>query len=198
MAETFLALIPAWGLWLIAGVTFMSCLALPVPASLVMLAGGAFASAGDLVLWQVVLAAFAGAVLGDHTGFFAGRIGGNTLMAWAGRHPARQKAVDRAAAALRDKGTAAVFLTRWLLSPLGPYVNLAGGAAGLALWRFTPAEIAGEAVWVAVYTGLGYTFADRVVELSDLLGNASGFLAAGAVALFFGLRLAGAVRKREH
>ncbi len=197
MSEALLELVPVWGLWLVAAVTFLSCLALPVPASLVMLTGGAFAASGDFTLWQVAGAAFAGAVLGDHVGFLAGRIGGGPILGWARRSPKRAAAVERAAAYVRARGLVAVYFTRWLLSPLGPYVNLAGGAAGLAQWRFTLADLAGEATWVAVYTGLGYVFADRVSDLADLLGNASGMLAAGAVALLLGLRVL-AVLRRPH
>jgi membrane protein DedA with SNARE-associated domain len=194
MTEWALAQVPLWGLWFVAGATFLSCLALPVPSSLVMLAAGGFAAAGDLVLWQVAAAAFVGAVAGDHAGFGLGRAVGAPLLARLGRAPARAAAIARASRALAGRAAPTVFLSRWLVSPLGPYVNLAGGAAGLPLSRFTPAELAGEAVWVALYTGLGYAFADRIVALGAVLGNASGALAAGAVALGLGLRLLARLR----
>jgi membrane protein DedA with SNARE-associated domain len=196
MTESLLALVPVWGLWLVGATTFLSCLALPVPASLVMLAAGGFAAAGDLVLWQVAGAALAGAVAGDHAGYLIGRRAGAAVLARLARAPARAAAVARARATLHRNAAATVFLSRWLLSPLGPYVNLAGGATGLPLVRFTPAEIAGETLWVAAYTLLGYAFADRIVALGGLLGNASGALAAGAVAVLLGLRLRGALRDR--
>lgn len=196
MTEWLLPLVPSWGLWLVAGTTFLSCLALPVPASLVMLAAGGFAAAGDFALWQVALAAFAGATLGDHAGFLAGRRVGAAVLELIARSPRRARAVSQASAYVRDKGGIGVFLSRWLVSPLGPYVNFAGGAAGMRLSRFTPADLAGEAVWVALYTGLGFAFADRIVELGAVLGNASGALAAGAVALLLGLRLRAAARQR--
>ena len=61
---------------------FLSCLLVPIPTSLMMLTGGAFAAAGDIALWQVALAAWVGAVLGDQTGFFIGRKGGKAALAW--------------------------------------------------------------------------------------------------------------------
>ena len=66
MTDWFLGLVPVYGLWLIALVTFASCLALPMPASVVMLAAGGFAASGDLVLWHVVAAAILGAVHALH------------------------------------------------------------------------------------------------------------------------------------
>ena len=46
MTETLLALVPQWGALLIALVNFLACLALPLPASLFMLAAGATAAVG--------------------------------------------------------------------------------------------------------------------------------------------------------
>jgi membrane protein DedA with SNARE-associated domain len=57
MIDALLAAVPTHGVWLVAAVTFLSCLALPMPASLVMLTAGGFAAAGDLDLWQVLGAA---------------------------------------------------------------------------------------------------------------------------------------------
>ncbi len=67
----------------------------------------------------------------------------------------RAALMGKATGYLRDRGALAVFLSRWLFSPLGPYVNFAGGAARLDWGRFTWAGIAGETVWVALYVGLG-------------------------------------------
>ncbi len=60
MTETLLALVPEWGAVLLALVNVLACLALPVPASLVMLAAGAFAAAGDLDALPLWIGAMAG------------------------------------------------------------------------------------------------------------------------------------------
>ena len=195
MTEAVLALVPLYGLGLIAGATFLSCLALPMPASLVMLSAGGFAAAGDLVLWQTVLAAWLGAIMGDQLGYVLGRIGGRLMVGRA--IPPRQAALmGKAMQALQDKGDWAVFFSRWLVSPLGPYVNFAGGAWRLNWGRFTRAGIAGEAIWVALYVGLGAAFANDIVALAGVLGSASGLLAALAVAAALGIWLRMALRHR--
>ena len=74
--------------------------------------------------------------------------------------------------------------------------DFAGGAARLDWGRFTRAGIAGEAVWVALYVGLGAAFADDILALADLLGSVSGLLAAVAVAAALGLWLRAALRQR--
>lgn len=197
MTETLLALVPQYGLVLLGVGTFLSCLAVPVPTSLFMLSAGGFVASGDLVAWQVAAAALTGAVLGDQAGYQLGRLGGAAL---SGRRlsPARARLMERAGAMLRDRGTGAVFLSRWLFSPLGPYVNFAGGAAGLDWARFTRAGMAGESLWVGLYVGMGAAFADDLLAMADLLGSASGLLAALAVAAVLALWLRAALRNRRH
>ena len=80
MTDWLLALVPQYGVWLLAVCTFLSCLALPVPASILMLAAGGFVAAGDLSLTGSVAAALAGAVAGDQAGYFGGRWGGSGLL----------------------------------------------------------------------------------------------------------------------
>lgn len=196
MTDELLALVPVYGLAVIAVATFLSCLALPMPASLIMLSAGGFAVSGDLVLWQAAAAALCGAVLGDQLGYQIGRVG-RRLASGMRASPRRALLMARARDQLRARGGWAVFLSRWLFSPLGPYVNFAGGAARLDWGLFTRTAIAGECVWVTVYVGLGAVFAEDIVALADILGNASGFLAALAVMAVLALWLRAALRQRD-
>jgi membrane-associated protein len=183
MTEWLLGLVPQYGIYLLAACTFASCLALPIPASILMLAAGGFVASGDLNLYGTTGAALAGAVAGDQTGYLAGRKGGSGLIAWMGR---RAAPVARATDLLARRGGIAIFLTRWLISALGPYINVAAGAAGLPWARFTIWGIAGELVWVSLYVGLGYSFTGNLAEASAMALNILGFLGAGAIALGLG------------
>lgn len=183
MTDWLLGLVPTYGLYLLAICTFASCLALPIPASMLMLAAGGFVAAGDLSLSGAAIAAWGGAVAGDQVGFIAGRKGGAGLMAWLGQ---RAAPLARATDLLARRGGLAVFLSRWLVSALGPYVNLAAGAAGLAWARFTIWGAAGEAAWVGLYVGLGYSFTGNLAAASTMALNVLGFIGAGAVALGLG------------
>lgn len=183
MSDAVFAFVADWGLVALFVATFLSCLALPVPSSLVMLAGGAFTASGDLALVPAAAAALAGAVLGDQAGFALGRAGGAALLARLGRAPRRAALIARARGFVAARGGVAVFLSRWLASPLGPWVNLGGGAAGLGWARFTLAGVAGEVLWVALYLGFGRVFAANLDAFAAVIGNLSGALAAAAVAL---------------
>jgi membrane protein DedA with SNARE-associated domain len=193
ITETLLALVPEYGSAMVGAVTFASCLALPVPASLVMLAGGAFAATGDLSLTVVASAALVGAVAGDQAGWLVGRSGSGLLRRVAAS-PARRQMLARARSRLERNDLVTVYLTRWLFSPLGPWVNLAAGATGLRWHRFTLGSIAGELTWVALYVGLGWAFAAQVDRLGSLMGNLTGFAAAAGVAAL----LARALWRRHH
>jgi membrane protein DedA with SNARE-associated domain len=189
MTDLLFGLVASHGIAIILGITFLSCLAVPVPSSFVMLAGGAFVSSGDLTGWQVVAAAFGGAVLGDQLGYEVGRRGGAPLLARLERSPRRAQVLNRSRGLIDRWGGSAVFLSRWAMSPLGPYVNPLAGALGMGRLRFVASDWAGEAVWVTIYVGLGYFFASNIVWLAELAGNLMGFVTAGGVTVLLGLFL---------
>lgn len=57
-------LVADYGVWVLAVSCFLSCLLVPIPTSLLMLAGGAFVAAGDLDGGTAFAGAWMGAVLG--------------------------------------------------------------------------------------------------------------------------------------
>lgn len=186
MSDTLTALVPEYGLWLIALVTFLSCLAVPVPASLLMVAGGSFAAAGDLSLSTTAAVAYAGAMAGDQAGYAIGRRGSGLMRRMETAGGQRRVLFRRARELATRWGGLGVFLSRWLLSPLGPYVNFIGGASGIRWAVFTFAAAAGEAIWVAFYIGLGFAFSDQIDMVVDIAGNVSGMLAAAVLAVILG------------
>lgn len=186
MSEALLALVPQYGMALVFLATFLSCLAIPMPSSLIMLSAGAFAAGGDLSLTTIVIAAFTGAIIGDQVGFAIGKHGGSRIEKIAASNPKRAALFQRAHAFTEKYGGPGVFFSRWLVSPLGPYVNFLSGAAKMNRAAFTAWDIAGEAVWVTLYVGLGYGFAGQIEAVAQILGNLSGALAAGLVTIMLG------------
>lgn len=197
MTEMILILAADYGVPLLFCVTFLSCLALPVPSSLLMLACGGFAAAGDLALPTVALAAFCGAVIGDNLGYWIARSLGDKLQDWLELHPKRAAMRDRSHAFMQKYGGSSVFFSCWLVAPLGPYMNYVSGLSRYSWPRFALWGFAGEVVWVGLYVGLGYAFADNITAISDLLGSVSGFLAALVVATGLALWMLRASRGRD-
>lgn len=195
MAEVtngLLALVPQYGLWLLLATTFLSCLALPIPASILMLTAGGFVAAGELGFWPAFLAASLGGILGDQFGFWAGHRWGAPMLVT--HDPARLAMLARARSMLSANGIMTIFLTRWLFSPLGPWVNLITGSAHFSPARFALASVAGEAVWAAIYIGVGFAFAGNIAAASDMLGSVLGLIAALSAAVILGLWLRHAMK----
>ena len=197
MTDTIFALVTTWGALVIFASSFLSCLALPIPTSLMMLSGGAFVAAGGLALWQVIAGAWGGAILGDQTGYLIGRHGGAPLVDRIARTPARRAVLTRARRLVDRRGGLGVFFSTWLFAPLGPWVNFIAGTTGLNWLRFTIWDVLGETIWVTVYVGLGYGFASQIEAVSDILGSAVGLLAGLAVALAMGVWIRGALKAQS-
>ena len=198
MNDLILGLAADYGVPLLFVVTFLSCLALPVPSSLLMLASGGFAAAGDLSLAAVAAAAFAGAILGDNLGYWFARGMGLRMDRWLSSRPRRAAMRAKAARFMDRWGGPGVFLSRWLVAPLGPSINYLSGLTRFHWPSFALWGAAGEVVWVGLYVGLGYLFADNMAAIANLLGNLSGFLAAGVVAIGLGIWLVRASKARDH
>ena len=194
MTAWVLSLVPQYGLWLLAVTTFLSCLALPFPASILMLTAGGFAAAGDLVLWQAFTAAAAGGIAGDQVGYFAGRGLGTTFLQRLRADPARDRLLARADAMMDRHGVLAIFFSRWLVSPLGPWVNLIAGSTGYGWLRFSLASFAGEVLWAGLYVGAGYAFAGNIEAASDMLGSALGMIGGAGAVLALGYWLFSSLR----
>jgi membrane protein DedA with SNARE-associated domain len=183
MTDTLLALVPTYGLWLILGSVWLSCLALPIPSSMLVMAAGGFAASGDLTYWQVIAAAVAGFVAGDQAAYHLAHWGGPSLLARARRRPGMAGMVARAETLLDRRGVGAVFLSRTIVSPLGPYLGYLSGALGLRWIAFTVAAVLGAVCWATAYTTLGYLFADQITQIATIISNFGGLVIGAVLAL---------------
>lgn len=195
MTDQLLALVPTYGLWLLVGIVFLSCLAVPVPSSIVMLTSGSFVGSGDLLLIPTFLAALGAAVAGDQVGYLIGKTGGGPLLERMASTKDRRAVLDKARNWIDAKGGPGVYFSRWLVSPLGPYVNFIGGATGLSWSRFTFWGALGEMTWVCIYVGLGLAFSDNISAVAELASDFSGMLAGGAVTLGLGWQIRQVLKK---
>jgi membrane-associated protein len=176
LSQEILSALLLYGLPVLFILTLVAAVGAPLPTSLLLIAAGAFAEDGQLNYWAVVGVATTAAVFGDHIGYGLGRWGGRRyvlrMSSWLGG----EQRIDQAEVVAARYGGIGVFLSRWLLSALGPVVNLTSGIARYDLRRFSFYDISGELVWVVSYTTIGRLFSDRVQDLADLMGDISGLL----------------------
>lgn len=182
--DSLLALLPTYGVWLILITVALSCLALPLPSSMMVMIAGGFAAAGDFAFWHLVGFAHAGFVLGDQVAFWIARHGGGPLINWFERKSKAAPVIGKAKGLVDRRGLVAVFLSRTVLSPLGPYVGYISGAFGMAWMPFTVTAIIGAFIWSVGYTWIGFTFAGQIGQIASMISSSVGVIMAGAVAIF--------------
>lgn len=161
----------------------------PLPSSFLLVAAGSFITQGEMNLWPVLLAATLGAIIGDHIGYGIGRIGGRTFVHGVGQRFNAGAMLTQAEATMQRWGGLGVFLSRWLLTAVGPYVNLTSGLMGYHLLRFSFWDIVGEILWVGLYVQVGRLFSDQLATISDALGDLTWVVLGVVAILFIGYKL---------
>ncbi|MBT9549304.1 MAG: DedA family protein [Hydrogenophaga sp.] len=165
------------GQWLLGAVLFLAALGVPLPASVLLLAAGAFARQGVLDPLSAALTGSVAAVSGDLTSYALGRGLGTRL-------PDRWREGDtwRGAADMFGRwGVWAVLVTRFLLTPLALPVNLLAGSTRYPLARFLLPVVVGEIAWVLLFGGLGYAFAQSWERVSAWADDSAGLLLGAAL-----------------
>jgi membrane-associated protein len=168
---------PAFGLALLLG-----AIGVPLPGSLLVIAAGAFVRQGVLDGGLALILGLSGALLGDSLSYGLGRFAKRWVQARIGRVPAWR----RAQTTFNRRGSLTIYLTRFLFTPLAIPVNLIAGGSGYTFPLFLAYAAAGEATWLGLYGGLGYTFGSQWELISQLVSDFSGVLI-GIVALGTGI-----------
>lgn len=174
--------VATYGAIAIFGAILLASIGAPLPATFLLVAAGSFVTQGELDLWSVLLAGALGAILGDHIGYGIGRIGGRAFIQRLGQRFNVGAMLVQAEATMQRWGGIGIFLSRWLLTAVGPYVNLTSGLMGYHLLRFSFWDIVGEILWVTLYVQIGRFFSDQLATISDALGDLT-WVALGIIAI---------------
>jgi len=188
-SDYLLSTLGIYGLPVLFGVLFVGSIGLPMPSSLLLLVAGSFVEQGDMSLWPVLLVAATGAILGDNIGYALGRWGGRRVNHRLSRLIGGEERLTRAKNWLKKREGMSIFLTRWLLTPLGPIVNITSGLTNYSWPRFLLYDVLGEALWVTLYVLLGKFFSDSVQEMSALLGDFTWMIVALVLVAIIGWKL---------
>ncbi|MEP3436537.1 MAG: VTT domain-containing protein [Hoeflea sp.] len=198
MTGQLLEFLTVYGLPAAAVLLAIGQFGVPLPTSLALLTLGALAANGDADPAAAFVWALTGTTLGDQAGFLTGRFVAQSAEDRPGFLGGLARKARAAEPHMAKWGGSSVFFTRWLFTPLGPAINIAGGVAGLHWAIFTAWGLAGEAVWISIYIALGFTFGSNIETLASILGNLSMALAMLALAAFLGWRLLLAIRKAQN
>jgi membrane-associated protein len=196
MREQILAALSEYGSPALFAVVTIASIGVPLPVSLLLIVTGSLVAQGVMPMWWAITLACAGSVIGDQIGYAIGRWGGTALVSrFAGMLGGPQR-MAQAEAHARRWGGPGVFLTRWLVTPLGSLINFTSGIAEYPWMHFLLWDVLGEALGAALYIVLGFIFSDRVMELDAALGDFSWMILALLAALALGWMLRRYLRGR--
>ena len=171
LTDQLLAAISMYGLPVFFCVIVVAAVGVPLPVTLALVAAGSFVQLGEMRLWQVIAVGSAGAILGDQLGFVIGRWGGSRIENRIRKSKAGADQIARAQAFAKRWGGLGIFISRWLVTPLGPWLNLTSGMADYPWPRFFIWCALGEILWVVLYVMLGKIFSGSVQALVEVLGD---------------------------
>lgn len=145
-----------YGYLAIAALITLEDFGVPVPGETVLILGAVYAGAGRLNVWLVALLGFLAALAGDNIGFAIGHFGGRRLAERYGRYilltPER---LDRASAFFERHGGKIIIIARFI-EGLRQANGIIAGTSGMRWTKFVVFNAIGAALWVAVWTSLGY------------------------------------------
>jgi membrane protein DedA with SNARE-associated domain len=196
ITDQVLAALLVYGLPVLFGVIMICSIGVPFPLSLMLVAAGSFVEQGEMKLWQVVGVASVAAVLGDHIAYGLSRWGGRRAVNRIGSRIGVAAHINQAEALTKRWSGAGIFLSRWLLTALGPWVNVASGMAAYPWRRFLLWDVLGEVLWVLLYVGIGYAFSSRVQAIAEILGNLTWVVVGLIVTVILGWQLVRYVRPK--
>lgn len=197
MSEQILAALARYGDPALFVVAMAASVGLPLPVMLLFIVAGSLVAQGTLHFAVAVSVATVGSVAGDQLGYAVGRWGGRAMVGRLTRLLGSSERLSEVSSKVHRWSSASVFFSRWLLTPLGPWVNLASGLADYSWLRFTVWDVLGEAIDAALFMGIGLEFSDRVQELESILGDLVWALVALLAASVIGWKLLSTRRKAK-
>ncbi len=149
-----------------------------VPSETSVIIAGVLAGTGDLVIWLVIPAAAAGAILGDNIAYVIGRLAGDRIVERFFKGD-RRKRIDWAESQVKERGPYLIIVGRFI--PGGrTAVTLACGILEMPWRRFILFDILAGIAWASYAALLGY-FGGKTFEESPLKAFALAFFIALAV-----------------
>jgi membrane protein DedA with SNARE-associated domain len=145
-----------YGYLAVIGLVLIEDFGIPVPGETVLIVAAIYAGTGRLNVLLVAFFGFCGALLGDNIGFAIGHFGGRPLIDRYGRYifltPER---VDKATGFFERQGGKVIVVARFI-EGLRQANGIIAGISGMHWARFLAFNAIGAALWVAVWTSVGY------------------------------------------
>ncbi|PZQ96781.1 MAG: DedA family protein [Cereibacter sphaeroides] len=141
---------------------YLEALGAPVPGESALIAASVLVIHHDFTVWHLMFGVWAGAVLGDCTGYLIGRVGGRRFLLRYGSiiklTPERLETIEQK---FSRYGIWIVIGARFVVL-LRQLNGLVAGSVGMPWHKFLAANIIGGALWAAVWTLGPYFFGSHI------------------------------------
>jgi len=184
-----LSWIADYGAPVLAVILFLAGLGIPAPATLLVIASGAFVRQEILNGWVALPLGYVSVVSGDALLYTVGYFASSRVEVRFGHTAAWKKARDLFA----RLGGIAIYISR--LTAVAAPVVLVAGSSRYPFCRFLAYDALGELTWILLYGSLGYAFGSQWEIISDFASDFSGFVT-GALALAIGVYLFVKLRRK--
>lgn len=173
-----------YGYLAIAGLVMIEDFGVPLPGETVLILGAVYAGAGRLNVVLVALLAFLGAVAGDNIGFAVGHFGGRRLLERYGRYVLiTPQALDHATQFFERHGGKIIIVARFI-EGLRQANGIIAGTSGMHWAKFVVFNAVGAALWVAVWTTIGYVSGSHIDSVYAAATRYGTYLAIAVGVLF--------------
>jgi membrane-associated protein len=172
---------------------FLAGIIVPIPASELLMAVGAFAGQGYLNFYLALAAGLAGNVLGDLVDFFLARRYGTAVLRKFRLD--KRKFVGALEAEVRRDAPFMIFTTR-IAGALGPAVNVFAGISGISFKKFLFYDAAGNLVDIGGLLLIGYAVGSYWEIFSDVVGIIVA-IAVVAIVMFILWRISRRIMRRS-
>jgi membrane protein DedA with SNARE-associated domain len=166
-----------FGYLAVVGLVLIEDFGVPVPGETVVILAAVYAGTGRLNIALVALLGFCGALLGDNIGFAIGHFGGRRLAQRYGRYifltPER---LDKATAFFDRHGGKIIIVARFI-EGLRQANGIIAGTTGMQWTRFLIFNAIGAALWVLVWTSVGYFSGNHIDTIYNAATRYSTYLA---------------------
>jgi membrane protein DedA with SNARE-associated domain len=199
LSDALIGLIPIYGPWIIFVIVAFESAGVPLPGETILVAAATLAaSTGQINIVVVVLAAAAGAIVGDGMGYMVGRRFGLPFLRRYGRYIRLDE--DRLLIGrylFFQYGNAVVFFGRFI-AVLRMFAALLAGANSLPAGRFFFFNITGGVCWACLFGFGAYAVGAEIYKISGTLSVISLglFIAAGFALSIFIRRNEATLRRR--
>jgi membrane protein DedA with SNARE-associated domain len=174
LSEYLISLIQVYGPWIIFGVVALESAGVPLPGETILVAAALLAATTDQIdITVVVMAAAAGAIVGDGIGYTIGRRIGLPLLRKYGRYIRLDE--DRLLIGrylFFRYGNSVVFFGRFI-AVLRMFAALLAGANGLPAGRFFFFNITGGICWACLFGFGSYAIGTEIYKISGVLSLVS-------------------------